>query len=194
MRQLLHLLAGCALLAIVSGCGSHEASPPVAACSGGQQSAGFRCYSGAYLSFARPRSWKPRHYEVVSSFSTVLVYLSNQLLHDPCRRSSSAITCASPLQRLRRGGVLVEWDEGGMPGWTLGRPDGTIGGLSARVQFSRPSAACRHIGGTRTVRAVTARRLPHTFYSLDACLRGPHVRAAEHQLRLLLQSTRFVQD
>jgi hypothetical protein len=151
------------------------------------------------LSFRHPVSWKPQHFNVQSSFSTAIVYLSNQPLHNPCVRKHLgpghfSVRCGEALDRLRPGGVLVQWSEQGFAGRTIdnapGRPV-TVDGLSGRLQTRKNQ--CGRLGADhRMLLAVENPHLPDNWYELRACFRGPDSASTEAALRDMIASTRFV--
>jgi hypothetical protein len=149
------------------------------------------------LTFSYPASWMPRKYEVVSSFSSAIVYLSNQPLHDPCTRSRIAagesITCGHPLTHLDPDGILVEWSRHGFPGWNLSLAPGTpqrIAGRPSRHAIRRPGDCAIQIDGAdETIVAFISRPVTHNWYQLLACLRGPNLASSEAQVRELLATT-----
>jgi hypothetical protein len=59
--------------------------------------------AGGDLSFEHPSAWRPSYYQRVSNVSVPLVYLSNEVLHDPCTEAG----CGQPIDDLSPGGVLV---------------------------------------------------------------------------------------
>jgi len=153
-------------------------------------------YHDQELDFTHPAAWTPHKYEVVSSFSSAIVYLSNQPLHQPCTRSRVAagtmISCGLPLDRLVPGGVLVEWSSNGFPGWTLDRAPGArqqLAGRPGRLAVERPGG-CKDHGAEETITASIPRRSPaHNWYQLRACLRGPALDEHDRAVRQLLAST-----
>jgi hypothetical protein len=168
-------------------------------------------YSDAVLLFDHPASWKVSHHEVGSSFYNSIVYLSTQPTHDPCVRSvtstTHSITCGSPIDSLKPGGVLVEWGSWGFPGWDLDHATGSplqVDGLPAKWDARRPpevnprlprsqQAPCTRMGGDESVTVLVARPVPYNAYRLEACLRSAELDLVESELRGLLDSTRFKQ-
>lgn len=74
-QQRLFVTLGLVVLVATAGCSaaavSTDAPPPAS------RQARARYHDGE-LAFTYPTSWKPHKYEVVSSFSKAIVYLSNQ--------------------------------------------------------------------------------------------------------------------
>jgi hypothetical protein len=167
--------------------GSRRIKPP-----GGSR----RRFSGDGVSFAYPSSWRAHHYQVSSSFSTEIVYLSPQRMHPPCvtRHGSrnTTITCRQPIARLGPGSLLAFWSIESMPGWSFKGATGQrlrIGGRSARLRITHDSCG---IGAQQTMDAVIpVTPGPENWYEFIACIRGPRVSLRRHQLRDLLGSVRF---
>jgi hypothetical protein len=152
-------------------------------------------YHDDVLTFSYPASWTPRRYEVVSSFSSAIVYLSNQPLRDPCTRSrlpggALSITCRHPISQLAPSGVLVEWTREGFPNWKLSDAPGVpqqIAGRPSKLAIRRPGR-CASLGADETSLASITRPSGN-WYQLLACLRGPSVATAERQVRQLIATT-----
>jgi hypothetical protein len=146
--------------------------------------------------FTYSASWAPSKYQVTSSFSHAIVYLGNQPLREPCTRTRVAtgkmIRCGPPLDRLRPGGVLVEWSSNGFPNWTLDLAPGVrqqLAGRPGKLAVERPGD-CKGIGAEETIIASIPRRNPtDNWYGLRACLRGPDLYAHDRAVRQLLAST-----
>ena len=147
------------------------------------------------LAFTHPASWTPRKYDIVSSFSSAIVYLSNQPLHDPCTRTrlpggALEISCGHPLTHLDPGGVLIEWTREGFPNWRLSDAPGTptrIAGRPSRLAIRRPGR-CASLGADETILASISRPSGNR-YQLLACLRGPGLATSEQQVGQLLATT-----
>jgi hypothetical protein len=144
------------------------------------------------LSFSHPRTWRETRYTRVSSFSDLIVYLSNAPLHDPCRTNGGTTTCGWPLTKLHPGDVLVSWSNIGFPhtGPEIPHPNTTIGGQPAAVHVSRAgNGMCTGLGQNETVTADIARPRGN-HYEMVACLRGPNLTRNEAFVREMLASTR----
>jgi len=142
-----------------------------------------------HLTFEYPGTWAARQYDDQSSFSTLIVFLSNQPMIPPCNDGG----CGLAVKRLNRGGVLAWWSEWGMPGWAFDKnakgESLTVGGRRATLVIK---PGCHQIGGRVFMQAVVERpQVPDNWYELDACIRGPGVDQIEAQVRALLASTRF---
>jgi hypothetical protein len=138
------------------------------------------------LDFSYPASWQAIAYQSRSSFSTTMVYLSNQAMHKPCPDGS----CGPGAPKLQPGGFIAWWSERGTPSFTFDTAVGdplTVGGR--RAKLSVRSEVC-WIGGDVLMSAVVERpEAPNNWYELDACIRGPGVAEIESQVRALLAST-----
>ncbi len=144
------------------------------------------------LTFSHPRAWRESHYTRVSSFTDLIVYLSNAPLHDPCTRIGGTTTCGRPLAKLRPSDVLVSWENVGFPhtGPEIPRANTTIGGQPAELEVARPGdGMCTGLGQTESMTADIARPQGN-HYEMVACLRGPNVTRDEALVRQMLASTR----
>jgi len=146
------------------------------------------------VSFRYPSTWTAHRYVAVSSFSTSIVYLSNDRLHPPCRttrgQGSVSTACGSPLAHLGPSGVLVEWSEHGFPDWSLktraeGKPI-TVGGHRAKIQIPSSLSPCPD--GFDQSMTVVVESVPDNWWQIDACIRGPGVAASLSQVRAMLRS------
>jgi hypothetical protein len=182
----LRLVAAVVLVLIAAGCGSaRKASDPSA-------TATFR---NSFLAVGYPADWKPEVFPITGTlhFSPML-YLSSQPMHSPCHTQRSTTVCGWPVDRLRRGGALIVWENRGFPGWSLATTQGTslrVGGRAAKQTVSRPGT-CSTIGADETIAIAIARPVPNNWTAVTACLRGPGLAASEHKVAALLASTRFL--
>lgn len=153
-----------------------RSTPPPAPCTSSGQGA----FSGSGISFTYPACWGSAEYQEPSSFDTYLVDLAAQAMHDPCQAVSSGASqgteCGWPVDQLDPAGIVLMWGTGGMPGWSLDQSPGTprtIGGHPAREQISTPGN-CTDIHGDESIDVVIQRSsADHTFYFMNACIRGP---------------------
>jgi hypothetical protein len=162
---------------------------------------GYVCSTTTQIRFAYPQSWHALPYTTPDLLSRSMIFLSTEPLHDPCTSTTQgaaiSITCDWPASSIGPNGVLAEWLVGGKPGWRLSAVAGTptrIGGRLARITSSTSGAEyenCRRIGAEEVVTAWVARRVPNNLYAFIACLRGPDLQTLEHQVHVLLASTRF---
>jgi hypothetical protein len=155
-----------------------------------------RPFAGGGVSFAYPSAWLARRYEVNSSFSSTIVYLSPQAMHAPCVTHhgtvNTTITCNHPIIRLGRDSVLERWSTDGWPGWTFKRAPGTqlrVGGRRAKLQVAQGGYGI----GARELMSVVVERpgIPDNWYEFDAYISGPDTSLNEQQVRQLLRSVRF---
>jgi hypothetical protein len=193
------ILAAVLLLtgALTAGCGAGSTSkaarsPSAAATGHGATVASFR---NDYLVFRYPARWKPFQFQVSGTLHFhPMVYVSTQASRNPCQQSPMGTECGWPVDRLLPNGVLIVWENRGYPGWSLASVPGKalrVGGRSARSAIARPGA-CSAIGADETVQVAIQRPLPENWTAFTACLRGPDLSAAEHEIDALLASTRFL--
>jgi hypothetical protein len=153
-------------------------------------------FVGDGVSFDYPSAWREGHFDVRSSFSSVIVYLSTAPLADPCDRGPNAIACVrEAAAALDPDGVLVTWSRNGFPGWTF---DGTrgrrvaVGGRAATIEDGLADEGCRGIGGERDV-LVTIPDLAAdaNWTSVRACLRGPDLERLRGEVGAMLASVQW---
>jgi hypothetical protein len=148
------------------------------------------------LSFDHPAEWTSQPFEVTSSFSRLITYLSSSTLSNPCTDTSTAdrhgTACSLPVTQLAPGSVLITWSSVG-----FGRPAGqpeipepntTIGGHTARVETTR-RGNCVDIGADETI-VADIERPSGNHYEMRACLRGPDLAQQERSITNMLDSTR----
>ncbi len=152
----------------------------------------FRHFDGEVLSFDYPGAWGNATFEVTSSFTTVLVYLSTAPMSDPCDRTSNSIACVrTVVSELAPDGVLVEWLRDSFPGWTFDSTKGhliTAGGRRATLEQVDPiEEACQSIGGERELVATIDDPTPDwNWTEMRACLRGPSLDRLQAQIQAML--------
>jgi hypothetical protein len=150
-------------------------------------------FHGGGISFRYPATWMANRYNYVSSFTTAIVYLSNDPLHPPCHGGS----CGAPISQLDPDGVLLTWTENGSPSWTCQQAKGTaisVGGHRATIQIDHPGT-CGRIGGDESISIVVENpSLPDNWWRIDACIRGPDMATAEEQLQSMLRTVQFSSD
>jgi hypothetical protein len=148
-------------------------------------------FSAMGLSFRYPATWRHASFSTdVSSFSANVVDLSTSPLHDPCvgGPAEGAMVCSGfPVDALAPGGVLVQWDVRGFPGFRLPRPNATIAGRPA-VQTKTSGGWCASLGGTETITVKIARDPPDNWYQMDACLTALNLPQQQAQLSALLRT------
>ena len=190
-RGVARTLSGCVLASIVlAACGNGPS--PVPAATPSAPATGH--FAGDVLSFDYPGKWGDASFDVTSSFSTVLVFLSTAPLSDPCDRTASVIACVrNPVTALESNGVLVEWSRQSFPGWTFDPTKGrltTVGGRQATLEQSVPSEGpCQEIGGERELVVTIVDPTPDMNWTgMRACLRGPSLDDLQAQVEAMLAS------
>jgi hypothetical protein len=157
-----------------------------------------RRFSGDGVSFAYPPTWHAHAYEVPSSFSTSIVDLSSQTLHQPCitrhGTANTTITCHQPVARLQPGSMLASWSTQTWLGWTFAGADGTllrVGGRPAKINITHDSCEIEADERMEVVIAIPGSAQTNSWYQLDACIRGPDASARVREVRELLRTVRF---
>jgi hypothetical protein len=192
MKRILAVLAA---LAVTSACaGTGPAGSPSGTSPG--SCAGSTCrFEDDVLTFDYPAGWRAATFEVVSSFSTDLVYLSTAPLSDPCDRSASGVDCVRlAATALGTNGVLVTWRSAGFPGWTFDPGKGSnilVGQRRATVVTGPPSDSCQAIGGVSETVVTIASSVPDNWTEVDACLAGPDPSVALSQVDDMLKTVRW---
>jgi hypothetical protein len=147
-----------------------------------------------FLVFRYPSAWTSYEFPLPGSLHFhPMVYVSTQPGHNPCRQRANATICGWPIERLRANGVLIVWENRGMPGWSLASAPGRavrVGGRSAKSAIARPGV-CSSIGADETVQ-VAIGRSNSNWTAFTACLRGPDLAARKREVDALLASTRFL--
>jgi len=145
------------------------------------------------LTFDYPRTWTPESWPVVSSFSSLITYLSPLTLHDPCIRVAYSISCGYPLTSLPPAGVLISWEEISRPHppteTQITSPNTTIGSQTASLTIAYPGH-CGPIGADETVTAEILRP-PGGLLQMTACLRAPDTAMNEALVRQMLASVQI---
>lgn len=154
----------------------------------------FSAGPGFELTFSHPRMWRESRYSMTSSFTHLIVYLSDADLHDPCVTTQSAVgettRCAPPVAALLGGQVLVSWSNVGFPrpGPEIPHPTTRIGGQPAEIATKR-TPECDALGGEMSITADIARPRGN-HYEMIACLRGPNLALNKTLVLRMLDSTR----
>ena len=92
-----------------------------------------------------PAAWRAYTYpDDASSFSRLVVYLSNRRLHEPCvtHKTPHVVTktCGTPLNRIAPRSILVSWAANSFPGWSFARAKGS----PIRVDGHRAKLLLKH--------------------------------------------------
>jgi hypothetical protein len=174
------------VLAVVSAGGC-------AAASRGPSSSG--AFHNGFVELRYPSAWRAVEPAVSPELHVrPLLYLSVQPTRNPCRTSGTVTSCGWPVRRLRRGGLLIVWENRGYPGWSLASAPGRrlrVGGREARLLVSH-RGVCSAIGADETIAVAIARPLAGNWTAFTACLRGPGLPKLERDVERVLASTRFV--
>jgi hypothetical protein len=176
---------------------SHSASPSASPSASSSANCGRdTChFDDDILAFDYPASWHQATYNVISSFSNDLVYLSTAPLSDPCDRTPSSVSCVRlAATSLGTNGVLATWTAWGWPEWTFDPNKGSsfsVGQRQATLMTQTPDESCVGIGGVREIVVVVPRSAPDNWMQLDACLAGPDPSSAQGQVEAMLTTVRW---
>lgn len=162
---------------------------------------GYRCSAPTQIRFAYPREWDALDSPEYGSLFSTLTWVSTQQLDEPCSYTYTDqgvhVRCGWPVASLYADGALVQWGFGGRVSWSLAEMPGApmrIGRRPAKfavVEGSALADLCRQVGGDELLRLWVARRAPHNYYSMSACLRGPDLKPVEQKVRTMIASARF---
>jgi hypothetical protein len=140
-----------------------------------------------------PTCWSLSNYTEGSMMTTVIAFLSNEQLHQPCTTTHSGIgttvRCGLPVRTLMHGGVLVMFIEGGMPGWKIANVRGqqlVVDHHAARETVIRKPH--RSLDATVEYRIIIDRGVPDNFYEFDVFFRNPGVSKDQRLLQKMLDS------
>lgn len=157
-------------------------------------------YRSDAIAFRYPRSWRARHFDEVSSFTSSLADVASQPMHRPCTtrhlQDSIRTRCGWPITKLRSGGVLIRWSQDGLAvprSWRFSHEPGrplTVDGRPARQTTTSPGV-CRRLAATETIHTEIRGPDRGNTYSVIACLRGPRLPALERRLQAMLASARL---
>lgn len=148
------------------------------------------------IAFDYPATWNVASFDMVSSFSALVAYLSTEPLFDPCVRTPNSIACEGlPVrQQLGPNGVLVDWTHRGWPGWefdpTAG-PGAFIGGRRATVQHPPVSGRCASIGGNTELLVVIDSGVQSNWDEVWTCSRQGLDDLTASQIDAMLASVRW---
>jgi hypothetical protein len=147
------------------------------------------------MTFDYPSSWRAATFNVVSSFSNDLVYLSTAPLSDPCDRGPSSVSCSRlAATALGTDGVLVTWTAWGFPGWSFDPNEGSalsVGKREATLVTQAAENGCQKIGGVREIIVKIPREAESNWMQLDACLAGSDPTVAQSQVEAMLKTVRW---
>jgi hypothetical protein len=157
----------------------------------------FTGFDGLGVSFRYPAAWRSEtDGQDMSSFSTLIVYLSNMRLYPPCLRwqIKKVIyqSCQSPIRQLARNSILAEWSSWAFPGWKLSRVRGKplrVGGRPAKLLETKGPTPC--LDANTSIDVVIDRPGGAGYYDFNACIKGPDTRRFERQVTALLKTVRF---
>ena len=152
-------------------------------------------FNDQFLRFDYPASWSAREPDqgVVTSINE-LVFLSNERMHAPCVTRGTAVTCSYLLKRLSAGGILVDWEENGLPGWTLDEAAGypiSVDGHRGKESVLYWQGSC--VSGTeQDIAVVIVRSAADNYYEMNACLRGPDLADEQSEIQAMLASAKVL--
>ena len=149
------------------------------------------------VAFRYPPAWFQNTAAKPSSFSFVLIAVSDRRLHDPCTKAANTLRCGWPLDRLGPGDTLVEWIAMDFPGWRFEDQPGefaVIGGRRVRIQEGTPGTlqACGLIDADHGILALIEDPA-HAGHWTEflACLKGPGTAEERAVALAILHSARF---
>jgi len=153
-------------------------------------------YRSDRIELQYPPGWSATNYtDDVSNEGYSLVFVSDQPMHEPCHVSVNQKDCGNVIDRIRPGGVLVEWSAWAFPGWSYrnaGPATFTVSGEPARVLRLRVTA-CRGIGAAAHEVVDAGATSAIEGFIFTACYRGRDSQVTQRQLLEILASTRFLQ-
>jgi hypothetical protein len=184
------------MLSVVGCAGTGASATPSAPASPANCRADTCHFMTGIMSFDYPSSWNAATFDVASSFSTDLVYLSTAPLSDPCDRDPSSISCSRlAATSLGANGILVTWSAWvGFPGWTFDPSEGSqlsVGQRQATIVTAAAEGGCQKIGGVREIVVKIPRPAHSNWMELDACLAGPDPSGAQGQLEAMLETVHW---
>ncbi len=177
---------------VLAGCGG---SAPTSIDGEASRLAGLAAFDEQGIAFDYPAMWRVFHYEAISSFSNLIVYLGTVDVPNPCTTKGNATSCGASY-RLAPNSIVVSVSGIGMPGFNIldGHPPGSralvIGGLPAYVEPQVPSDP--GVGADRTMSWTIARpgSVDNAFV-IRADIRGPDVDGQARQVEALIASVRY---
>jgi hypothetical protein len=149
------------------------------------------------LSFDYPSTWNAATFDMQSNFSHWWVWLSTDLMADPCDRVSNSevisITCdRSPVVgKLRPNGVLLDWASNGWLGWPFDANAGesiSVDGVDGTLEVLAADSDCVAVDGDTQIRVIVPRDVPHNWTELDGCINGKFEGPLKDQIMAMLAS------
>jgi len=181
------VLAG--VLLLVACAGPTPPSPAV------DSSAALATFHDEGLVFDYPASWRGYRYQVVSSFTNLIVYLATVDVPDPCTRTPDSIACGQSY-RLAPNSIVVTVTGRGFPGFNIlqDQPAGAralvVDGLPAYVEELPPEG--RAAGAdSGTLWTIARPGSVDNSFTIQADIRGPDVASQRRQADALVASLRF---
>ncbi|MFL6239697.1 MAG: hypothetical protein ACJ735_09455 [Actinomycetes bacterium] len=152
-----------------------------------------RTFAAHGLRFRYPARWRAQHYDETSSFTTSIVYLSTQQLHNPCRTSrngsGTTIACGEPLRRLGPGDVLVQWYGFSAPATKPVRANTRVAGRPAR----RESSSCVELRGDSGLE-VAVDDGDHSLIIMSACWASSSAHDVPGEIEHMLRTVTFTRS
>jgi hypothetical protein len=180
----------CVLLLFVDACGGP--APSSVGVDGSPDVATFHD-EGIVLDY--PASWRPFRYQVVSSFSNLIVYLATVDVPDPCTRTADSVSCGQSY-RLGPNSIVVAITGAGFPGFNIldgplpGATALVVGGLPAYVERLAPADSAT--GADVSARWTIARPgSVDNFFTVQADIKGPDVADQLRQAEALVASLHY---
>jgi hypothetical protein len=156
----------------------------------------FSSGNGFGLTFKHPRTWIEAPYTRTSSFTSLITYLSNAKLHDPCTTThdvtGTTTACGDPISVLPPGGVLVNWSAISYPHVAKEsdiHPNLTVDGRPAQLTVAKPGS-CSRMGAQQTITVDIEFPRAGNYDEMVACLREPGTAKNAALVRQMIASTR----
>jgi hypothetical protein len=141
-----------------------------------------------------PASWDVFHYEVVSSFTSIVAYLGSVEVRDPCVRTPNSVSCGAAYD-LDPGTVVVTITAASFPGRTAldnpapGARHMEVGGLPGLREQALPFPG---VGADQSIEWRFARPDSiHNWYVVRADVRGPGTDAMLGQVQAMIDTLRW---
>lgn len=148
------------------------------------------------LHFRYPVGWYENHGSFVSSFTNLVVSVSNQPLHDPCQPTApSGFRCGAGIDGLGAGGMIAEWRANGFPGWRFDDQPGVglqVDGRTAKLKEGATVANCGQVQADYGLAVLIERtEAADNYYAFTGCMRGPDIAAERATVLAILSSVHF---